>query len=311
MLRYDVLCPAAAKRKAAMMPADTPKIIFLDVDGTLVDYENNLPDSAVGAIREARANGHRIYICTGRSKAEVYPPLWEIGLDGMIGGNGSYVESDGEIVMHRTLSLDQCTRAVDWLDARGLAFYLESNSGLFASRDFENGALEAVRAYSARKGKTNADTMTVHDGYPDMIYGGELYRDDVNKISYVLGSQQDFLDAEQEFDDMHNGTWGGRGATALWGDLGVKDITKAHAIDCLLAYLGADRADTIAFGDAAVDVPMLEYCAYGVAMGNGSPDVKRAADLVTDDVEEDGLAHAFARLGLIGRRTTETGHGER
>ena len=49
------------------------KIIFLDVDGTLVDYENRLPDTAVTAVRRARENGHRVYICTGRSKAEVYP----------------------------------------------------------------------------------------------------------------------------------------------------------------------------------------------------------------------------------------------
>ena len=66
------------------------KIIFLDVDGTLVDYENHLPESAVLAVRKARENGHRVYICTGRSKAEVYENIWEIGLDGMIGGNGSY-----------------------------------------------------------------------------------------------------------------------------------------------------------------------------------------------------------------------------
>ena len=61
------------------------KILLIDVDGTLVNYENQLPASAVDAIRKARANGHKVYICTGRSKAEVYPNLWEIGLDGMIG----------------------------------------------------------------------------------------------------------------------------------------------------------------------------------------------------------------------------------
>ena len=80
------------------------KIIFLDVDGTLVNYENYIPESAVKAIRKARKNGHKVYICTGRSKAEVYPELWEIGLDGMIGGNGSYVEHAGEIVFHKTFS---------------------------------------------------------------------------------------------------------------------------------------------------------------------------------------------------------------
>lgn len=68
------------------------KIIFLDVDGTLTDYENHIPASAAEAIRKARANGHRVYLCTGRSRAEIYDELWAIGLDGMIGGNGCYAE---------------------------------------------------------------------------------------------------------------------------------------------------------------------------------------------------------------------------
>ena len=48
------------------------KVIFIDVDGTLLDYENRLPESASIAIKKARENGHKVYICTGRSKAEVY-----------------------------------------------------------------------------------------------------------------------------------------------------------------------------------------------------------------------------------------------
>ena len=47
------------------------KIIFLDVDGTLVDCQNRLRESAALAVRKARANGHRVYLCTGRSRAEI------------------------------------------------------------------------------------------------------------------------------------------------------------------------------------------------------------------------------------------------
>lgn len=117
------------------------KLLFIDVDGTLVDYEMNLPDSAVEAIRKARQNGHRVYICTGRSKAEVYQNLWDIGLDGMIGGNGSYVENYNHVVMHQLITLEQCKRIVDWLHERKLEFYLESNNGLFASEKFEQSKL--------------------------------------------------------------------------------------------------------------------------------------------------------------------------
>ena len=62
------------------------KIIFLDVDGTLVDYDNRIPESAIQAIRQARENGHLVYVCTGRSKAEMPEEIWAVGLDGMIGG---------------------------------------------------------------------------------------------------------------------------------------------------------------------------------------------------------------------------------
>ena len=80
------------------------KLIFLDVDGTLVDYHNRIPESAIKAIRQAREKGHLVYVCTGRSKAEMQPELWEIGLDGMIGGNGSYVEHHGQVLMHQLIS---------------------------------------------------------------------------------------------------------------------------------------------------------------------------------------------------------------
>ncbi len=275
------------------------EIIFVDVDGTLVDYENHLPESAVKAIRQARKNGHKVYICTGRSKAEVYPPLWEIGLDGMIGGNGSYVESEGVVVMHQLITLEQCKHIVDWLHERKLEFYLESNNGLFASEHFEEEGEPVIQEYSKRKGKENAEKLTVREVFPDMIFGGELYRDDVNKVSFILRSYQDHLDSIQEFPDLQPGTWGGKGEIALFGDLGVKDITKAHAIDQLLNYLGAKREDTIAFGDAKVDIPMLEYCHIGVAMGSGGDEIKAMADYITDDVDKDGLYNAFVHFGLI------------
>lgn len=275
------------------------KIIFLDVDGTLVDYENRIPESAIKAIRKARENSHRVYICTGRSKAEVYPELWDIGLDGMIGGNGSYVEDTGTVVMHQLITLEQCCRIVDWLNSRKLEFYLESNNGLFASEHFAKKAQPAIREYSRRKGKPSADKATVDNVFPDMIYGEKLYRNDLNKISYLLNSYQDFLETKEQFPDMENGTWGGAGETALFGDLGVKGITKGNAISHLLNYLKAKPEDTIAFGDAKIDIPMLECCKIGVAMGNGGKEIKEIADYITDDVENDGLYNAFVKFGLI------------
>lgn len=275
------------------------KILFIDIDGTLVDYENRLPASAVKAIRMARAAGHRVYLCSGRSKAENKQEIWDIGLDGYIGGNGSYVESDGEVVMHQLVTPEQCRRIVDWLHSRKLEFYLESNSGLYGSENFRQRAVPVMKEYCRRKGKADADQASPDTVFPTMIYGADLYRDDVNKVSYILDSYQDFLDAREQFPDLQNGTWGGAGETALFGDLGVKGITKAHAVEVLLKHLNARQEDTIAFGDAAVDIPMFKVCAQSCCMGSGGDRAKAAADYVTTAVEEDGLYNAFVHFGLL------------
>lgn len=275
------------------------RILFIDVDGTLVDYHNRLPDSAVAAIRAARAAGHRVYLCTGRSKAEMPDMLWDIGIDGMVGGNGSYVEDAGEVVLHQTLTGEQCRAIVDWLHQRSLEFYLETNAGLFASQDFEEVVTPVMALYTARKGQ-DAPT-SVSEAFHGLVLGGTLDRDDVNKLSYVLDSYDDHLAAKEAFPGLQHGTWGGRDTEALFGDIGPTGITKAHAVEALLDHLDADPRDTIAFGDATVDIPMFQACAVGVAMGNASDDLKALATLITDDVEDDGLARSFSHLGLTGQ----------
>ena len=59
------------------------------------------------------------------------------------------------------------------------------------------------------------------------------------------------------------------------------------------------REDSIAIGDGPNDLQMMEYAGVGVAMGNAKEEVKKLADMVTSDVAEDGIYHAFEKLGLI------------
>ena len=218
----------------------------------------------------------------------------------MIGGNGCYVESDGEVVMHQLITAEQCRRIVDWLHGRGLEFYLESNSGLFASEGFREAAAPVMTLYAKGKGASDEDAETSAHAFMDgLIYGGELYRDDLNKVSFILSSYQDHLDSIEEFPDLVARTWGGKGEHALFGDLGVKGVDKAHAIRVLVEHLGADMADTVAVGDAKVDIPMFACCGTSVCMGSGGDEAKAAADWVTTDVDDDGMWNAFRHLGLI------------
>ncbi|VOJ32718.1 putative hydrolase [Streptococcus pneumoniae] len=277
------------------------KIIFLDVDGTIVDYDNHIPDSAKIAIQQSRKNGHLVFLCTGRSKAEMPNEILDIGFDGIIGGNGSYIEYKNQVLMHQLIPYETAKQVVDWLESRGLEFYLESNNGLFASRNFRDAARQILRIYALGKGASEDQILNMEpeDALHGLVYGGELYRDDLNKISFILHSYQDHLDSKTAFPQLKAGTWGGRGESALFGDLGVKDINKAHAVNIILMHLGANHTDTIAFGDAKIDIPMLETCHIGVTMGNGGPEILAMADMITDDVRQDGLYNAFKKLNLL------------
>lgn len=279
------------------------KIIFLDVDGTLINYETILPDSAAKAVNMARANGHKVYICTGCSKAEIEQrDFKDMKLDGMIGANGGYVEDNGNVVMHQSLTRDDVKAIVDWCNDRQIGFYLEANSGMYINDYYLDQGPKALAQYVLGKGATLEEAESF--GVKAMnqyihLKGEDLYREDVNKISFVLRDYQDHLDSKVDFPDLIANTWGGKGEAALFGDLGPKGITKKHAIEVLLDYLGASVEDTISFGDAKIDLSMFECCKFNVAMGNGGPEIKAAADYITDDVDDDGLYNAFKYLKLI------------
>ena len=76
--------------------------------------------------------------------------------------------------------------------------------------------------------------MEAEEALQGLVYGGELYRDDLNKVRFILRNYQGHLDSKAAFPVLKAGTWGGQSEHALFGDLGVKDITKAHAIEVLL-----------------------------------------------------------------------------
>ncbi|MFN8120424.1 MAG: HAD family hydrolase [Micropruina glycogenica] len=269
-------------------------VVLLDIDGTLVDYRTDLPASAAAAVRTARAGGHRVYLCTGRSRAEIYPELWQLGVDGLIGGNGSYVESSGEVIFHQVMDAAVVAEAIDWMSGDGLGYYLECNSGLFGSADLPQRAAAAI-------GRPGAEgEQFVRSVFPAMIYQPWPVPVDVNKISFALRPDVD-LDALAERFAGRAGidSWSATGKGAEFGEIGQLGIHKGAAIERLAAHLGVSTAGLIGMGDARSDLEMFAVCGTSVAMGNAPADVQAAADLVTDHVDDDGLAKAFVRLGLI------------
>lgn len=278
-----------------------PKIVFLDVDGTVIDYSQKLPASARKAIDAARANGHRMILCTGCCRGELgHRELPEV--DGLIGGNGAFAEYGGRLILDHRLSAEEQRAIVDWAERRGLSYYMETNTAMFCNPAMLDQGRRQMTHLLCASGMAEAAAAAMVDrflGEYVPLQGAALYRNDVYKIDYLLRSMDDFEDAKAAFPALEANTWGSGGPTQLFGDLGPAGVTKQNAIRVLLEYLQVAPQDAIAFGDTRIDISMFALCGTSVAMGSGDEACKAAATFVTDGVNEDGLAHAFARLGLI------------
>ena len=97
------------------------KIVFFDIDGTLVDGPTHqVPQSAVEAIRKLRENGHLAFINTGRTLVSIEPRIREIGFDGLVCGCGTHIYYEGETLFSHSILHEKCTEIVYELRRLGI-----------------------------------------------------------------------------------------------------------------------------------------------------------------------------------------------
>lgn len=268
------------------------KLILFDVDGTLISYDGILPQSTIHSIRQARQNGHLCFIVTGRSKGHVSKKILDIGFDGMICGNGSYIEVNGTILKDMTFSLEETKNFVDYLESHDLSFYMECDRCVYGSKDFETRAIPAYKAYGCK------EPIVIKELYPDMEFPTNLIQPHISKINYILSSYQDYLDFKQTFPSYRCMTWGGIGEKAIFGDVTLI-IDKATSIQELANYLHIETKDIVSFGDAEVDISMFEVSGLSISFQGAKKAAQEAAHYVTDAVVEDGIQKALMHFHLI------------
>ena len=74
---------------------------------------------------------------------------------------------------------------------------------------------------------------------------------------------------------------------------------KKEGVEAVLSHYGYSKDNAAAFGDDIADIDMFNAVTYSVAMGNGKPEAKEAAYMVTEPLYEDGLLKALIRLGVL------------
>lgn len=269
------------------------KVVFLDVDGTLVNAQGIIPESAQYAVKKAKENGHKMVVCSGRSLFQVQEDLLELGFDGVISSAGACVQADGQDIYHARIDEEHRKLAAEYLDKQNALYFFQMAEGMVISPKNKERLLE----YGKEK-KMDEDYM---EQFLGSLYVQEQVWDNDKEEKIVYFNSNASLDQMHQdllpYFDVVSGSM--LGADEKSGEIGISGINKATAMEIYLKHVGIKRENCVAVGDGPNDLQMMEYAGTSVAMGNALDAVKERADLVTEDIDKDGILRAFETLGLI------------
>lgn len=276
------------------------KIIFLDIDGTIVNDCSVIPTSAKEAIRRARAKGHYVFLCTGRASSEILGEVAELEVDGKVCAAGAYVEVGGKVIRERYIPTEDVQYVVDYMEKNEISYCLESPAGAFVCKRtkayFKEFIERKIAKWPDKKKEIEADLQVFID---QMIEDAEMIRPDINKVTFH-NADVTFEELQEAFESrfvlLPNSMQVGEKRS---GELMLKGVHKASGIEAVLTYLNVDKKESFAFGDGLNDMEMLQFVAHGIAMGNAYEALKEVATDVTGHVAEDGLYKGFEKYHLI------------
>lgn len=276
------------------------KLIFLDADGTLFHHEGYIPDSAIDACIQAQKNGHKVILCTGRQRIEIFGDMLKIDYDAIIAGSGATIECDHKIIEENSFTKEESQYLTKYLLDRNIPANFESSTKIYANQFTKETMLKMVEEQC--KGKSEEEKakhgltiltsqITVVDRIDDLIY---------NKVSVIDNGKTLFKNIKDDLSDKYDvipATFAPLGKES--GEIGSYHITKATGMDSIIRYFNANIEDTIAVGDGFNDLPMFNKAHLSIAMGNAPQAIKDKADMVTTSLDEDGIYNAFKQLKLI------------
>lgn len=262
------------------------KLIASDLDGTLLGPDARVSDRTAAAVRAVAAAGMDVVIATGRSHWSALPLVEHLGcIRWLLCSNGATVFDleAGDAVHRRFLSgglvADLMARILDAFPTAGFAW--ESAMGIAQTERWVTNRLATNPTYRP------STAEPVHDLAPGDGPMVKLLVAHDELITY------DWLAALEPL--LPSGVCASTSG-ASFAEITVAEANKADALAHLCLQLGVDRSATIAFGDHANDVGMLEWAATGFAMANAHPLVAARADHVAPHHGDDGVAQVLERL---------------
>lgn len=263
------------------------KIVFFDIDGTLINYQNGLvepTEKTKYVIKELRKRGDIAVIASARAVLPFDDS--DIEFDGYICSEGHYIILNNEVLVDQSFETNQIKRQLD-------VYERYNGRPMFYSRDKQwNAFLDDKYVIKHRVMFSGTDERPT-----DVIE--DFVAEDIHAISccVLFESIEDMDKASQELKDEVTMVRYEQGLIRM--DVYNKGFTKGTACEYVYQKLGIPKENTYAFGDGENDLGMFKMVSHGIAMGNGVDTLKSIAYDITDSVDNDGIAKAFAKhLGI-------------
>lgn len=254
------------------------KIIFFDIDGTLVDMQRKkITDRMLETLKRLKENGILICIATGRGPLTL--PYFEgIDFDAFLTFNGSYCYNHEGTIFSNPLKNEDVHRLIR--NATGLGRPVSIATG---SRMAANGKDDDLVEYY---GFANQEVEVADDF--EIVADTAVYQ-------VMMGCRkEDYPEILKDVEAAKITSWWERAVDIIPIDGG-----KGMGIEKMLGYYHLDKSQALAFGDGNNDIEMLQTVGCGVAMANASDELKTIADDCCGHVAEDGIYHYCVEHGLI------------
>lgn len=265
------------------------KLIALDIDDTLLNRKKQLTPSTKEALIQAQENGVKVAVASGRLPYGVrpYADALEIRRYGgyYMGFNGGAVMNcRDEMIGAGFLDSKYIKPVYDILSRENVTVMVHKGDVIYAD--------DKVNDYTHIESDVIGLPLNVVDDLPSFI--------DWQLPKFLIAGEPDTLkklEAElisalgNEVDIYLSAPW--------FLEVMPKGINKGTGLRMICDDAGIDIADAVAFGDSYNDIFMIRDAGTGIAMGNAEEAVKEAADIVTDDCDNDGVVKALIKLGII------------
>lgn len=253
-----------------------PKLVALDIDGTVVDLDGRMPEAVRDSVRRVVAAGIPVVMSTGRSWLATRPIVDALGLP-----HGLHVTSNGAVVstyppLHVVHEVTFDPRDVIEkvrAETDALIAVEEVGVGYRVSADFPSGELY---------GQCRVQTL-------DQLMSQQVSRVIVRDPDAPDG---EFIDLAERLGLHGVQYWVGWSA---WLDIAPKGVHKAAGLEVVCARIGVERSQVLALGDGYNDIEMLDWAGRGVAIGDAAQQVRDAADHVTGTFAEGGTVTELER----------------